>query len=214
MKNVSKEQAKIVYGKNKREEGGSARRTVRRCTAKWHRCSEHINSESLLPPASWSSRTVTHPTVVTRVCSKVWVSIIQRFLFLTTITCKTSMFWTGCCSWEVMLFCKGSIKHCREVITLQEEVGRVEPFHKKKSVLPDVSRMDEFSDQRETSGFVRCSLWLLSQQKNVSKMWYHGISGSLGLISDHSNVFKGAKVSWHYYGFRWSSSFKNFFFFF
>lgn len=46
-----------------------------------------------------------------------------------------------------MLFCKGSIKHCREVITLQEEVGRVEPFHKKKSVLPDVSRMDEFSDQ-------------------------------------------------------------------
>lgn len=128
MKNASKEQAKIAYGKSKREEGGSARQAVRRCTAKWHRCSEHINSESLLPIASWSSRTVTHPTVVTRVRSKAWVSIIQRFLFLTKITCETSMFWTGCWSLEVMLFCKGSIKHCGEVITLQEEVGKGRAF--------------------------------------------------------------------------------------
>lgn len=30
-------------------------------------------------------------------------------------------------------------------------------FHKKKSVLPDVNRVDEFSDEQEGSGLVRCS---------------------------------------------------------
>lgn len=42
-------------------------------------------------------------------------------------------------------------------------------FHKKKSVLPDVNRVDEFSDEQEGSGFVRCSSLLPPQ--SAKKMY-------------------------------------------